>query len=728
MKRGFKKRHFLSFVFFLCLNLAGTETITDSVTYSFQASQIEPIQSRKKGFSFFRDEDPRKAKKRKDRRVDARDFGILFYEEGRQPFFYTPPSPKGTRSGVLPINMQCLPLKFGFSLDGDPWSKSLSSIKSPHKFCFKRIAQKEGRLFKINVWNGFSGQSLSGFKVVGVVKDQSGKDRLIGLHVDRQGIRVPAEVEQRLRKLIVVHRGYAPKVIFDVSLSSYAIQLNPLQFNFHVKVVDEESSSPILEASIRLQRSGQPSLSYVTDAGGGKGLSVSFPRKEDRLEVYRLGYKKKCWELFQLKERSVLRLPRDSRPINLRFLNASTDLPIVDVNIQAYSAANWLKKDFGSTEYTHELNGNIPAAQTTFSFSCKEFSVESVDVDGAGSERTASGCQVKPGSSPVEITVRMKPEIRLRRLKGKVVDPEGVPLADASVKILCLNKTTALDAKTGSDGVFSVNVTHQEGDAISIAVSHPSYQAAKQDIFKIDEQGLVFPLKPASRSLLVLLNRSERMSRLDFRRLKLAAVEGVSTALQKKGWNSVGLGVFADSTVDWLLPPDAKKKVEIGLSAVKQEIMAVGNYGSTDMAATVKAIQNYILENGLDGTLAKKSRVLLISEVDPVIDLMPSDQPEVREMLSGAREMNTEYYILEYSETGNEFSKTLRTFCDLSGGAAVSFSDRAENLFLVMNETGCFSPNQAQVQPVKQPDIQNTKSLDEKKDKENNENNPSVVE
>ncbi len=79
MKRGFKKWHFLSFVFFLCLNLAGTETITNSVTYSFQASQIEPIQSREKGISFFRDEDPRKAKKWKDRRVDARDFGIILY-------------------------------------------------------------------------------------------------------------------------------------------------------------------------------------------------------------------------------------------------------------------------------------------------------------------------------------------------------------------------------------------------------------------------------------------------------------------------------------------------------------------------------------------------------------------------------------------------------------------------------------------------------------------------
>ncbi len=316
---------------------------------------------------------------------------------------------------------------------------------------------------------------------------------------------------------------------------------------------------------------------------------------------------------------------------------------------------------------------------------------------------------------------QLEPRCRDILITGNVVDHNDQPVADAEIKVLYMGQKVDVK-RTNDKGEYSVFIQdYTSGKKLSVSASHRNYLSKTRNLFKYDENiKLNYKLIPPKASLLVLLNRSNGMTRLHFLALKNALSSAAVESLP--GWMQSALGIFKEDQIDLIAPFSSYKSAEI--STRLAGIRSITANGGCDMINILNKIPETMIKFNAAGAGENKSRVVIFTCNDYLIESLSPKSKTVLGIINRFKKAGLELHVILITMKDSINAPVFRSIAESTGGKIYSITRNRSSSALkksILNLYVMQPKKQIKMTPIKNDDHN-------KKMKEKNINNISSIE
>lgn len=245
--------------------------------------------------------------------------------------------------------------------------------------------------------------------------------------------------------------------------------------------------------------------------------------------------------------------------------------------------------------------------------------------------------------------ILLRPANNLRTLSGHVrlgegVDPDSLAKVKATVQI---DQDKPTEIRIGRDGKFAHNLQHRIGQKVTVRFEHPACQTWEPPPFyRVPDNEMVVTLQRATHSLVLLLDRSQTMSRYGFEDLKRASIRLMGKAMRSDTWERVGFATHANGQVEFIVPPAAGGLDRDQEERARRRIMAVRPFGTT---MTLDVLRNAptLLGNKEPSDGQTRTAVVLITAEDLMLDQLDAEHEMVTQSLAALQKANIGLVVVE---------------------------------------------------------------------------------
>jgi len=234
------------------------------------------------------------------------------------------------------------------------------------------------------------------------------------------------------------------------------------------------------------------------------------------------------------------------------------------------------------------------------------------------------------------------PSKRNIQISGKIVSSKNKVIPGVEVKVF-VEDTFMKGTKTDSQGNYSIPVSdYKAGQKLTVKAGHPDYlSGTSKTIFDYNNDPITFTLLSPKATVCVLVNRSRRMKRFNFFPLKRSVAELVKREFHP--WPISALGSFKEEKIDLIVPFGHHSDIYKDKNLDK--LMGATATGGCNLTSIFSQIPELIRKNNAGGSGNNKTRVVVFTCSDLLLEDLPASSPKVRKLVRNFKDNGLELHL-----------------------------------------------------------------------------------